>query len=178
MKKSTRGNINFSSLAVMRGNSLILPAWFGGISGALKDSEYLPGGGVCGFVYPFPASMRSGFPTPSASRRVSVMWTTYGVGGKCPSPWYSFGEYPGQCRGVRFCFPWFPVPVVYAIRQGGIIRVTSFPGIKTPIKGALLRHRDMPLGMIYAIGVHLWAWFTPLVYAIGNNYPLGHGLTA
>lgn len=104
-------------------------------------------------------------------------------------PRYSFGEYPGQCRGVRFCFPWFPVPLVYAIRQGGIIRVTSFPGIKTPIKGALftpsgyaighqVRHPGTTLGIFYAIGVRLSACFTPLVYAIGHNYAIGHGLTA
>ena len=161
-EKIHAGLHQLSILAVMRGNSLVPREWFGCISGALKDSEYLPRPGVCGQRVPFPASMRSGFPTPSASRRVSVMWTTYGVGGKCPSPWYSVSEYPGQCRGVRFCFPWFPVPVVYAIRQGGIIRVTSFPGIKTPIKGALLRHRDMPLGMIYAIQVQPWAYSTPL----------------
>jgi len=91
--------------------------------------------------------------------------------------------------GVSVSVSPFPVPVVYAIRQGGIIRVTSFPGIKTPIKGALLRHRDMPLGMIYAIQVQPWAYstpsvynigliFTPLVYAIGNIYAIGHGLTA
>ena len=103
-------------------------------------------------------------------------------------PRYSFGEYPGQCRGCVSVSP-FPVPVVYAIRQGGIIRVTPFPGIKTPIKGALLRHRCMPLGMVYAIQVQPWAYstpsvynigliFTPLVYAIGNIYAIGHGLTA